>query len=176
MKMEEKTCICSWFLSDFNNTLFIMWKVKSIKEAIDEVDVQLCIGIVIDIMLWLSYLKNHVVLSWTTFQVSIEEFLKTIWLVKPLIDKTSLMLTLWKFMSTQWSLRWRTWRNTKTLLITIICYIITNLWSTYLLLTRHFIITLHQGFHYNMETAGNKPWSIKSLLNVCWVLYLNGHH
>ena len=26
-----------------------------------------------------------------------------------------------------------------------------------------------------METAGNKPWSIKSLLNVCWVLYLNGH-
>lgn len=51
MKMEEKTCICSWFLSDFNNTLFIMWKVKSIKEAIDEVDVQLCIGIVIDIML-----------------------------------------------------------------------------------------------------------------------------
>jgi len=60
MRHSEKRCglhtgfygIC--FLSDFNNTLFLTGELKSVKEAVDGIDLEVCIYIVIHIVLELS--------------------------------------------------------------------------------------------------------------------------
>ena len=59
MRYSEKRCglhtgfygICSWFLSNFNNTLFLTGELKSAKEAVDGIGLEVCIYIVIYIVI-----------------------------------------------------------------------------------------------------------------------------